>query len=344
MRAVGYIRVSDPSQVEGHSLDAQERLYRELCKSRGWEPVRVYREEGVSAHSDAIAKRPQFRQLLDDATKGPFDVVVVHTLDRWARNLRVQLEGMAILSRHGIGFVSITENIDYSTAQGRLQAQILGSFAEYFSESLAGHIRKGQDQRAEEGRHTGGIPFGYASCKDKQGRLECDPEHPGGVHTVPDEAEVVIHLFKKYVRWTTSTVELASWLNDQGYHTRNMHRFNGEEARPRMFTSASVRGILHNPFFAGNIRHREKILPGAHEGLIGTELFDRVQAIMKRNSGRTRTLHSRPQREYLLKGLIRCAYCGLPMWAQTYNSGSVYYREHRGSRGEGACINQEAPF
>ena len=58
MKAVGYIRVSDPSQVEGHSLQAQERLFLELCKSRGWEAVKVYREEGVSAHSDAIAKRP----------------------------------------------------------------------------------------------------------------------------------------------------------------------------------------------------------------------------------------------------------------------------------------------
>ena len=160
MRAVGYIRVSDASQVEGHSLNAQERLFQELCNSRGWESIKVYREEGVSAHSDAIAKRPQYKQLLDDATEDQFDVVVVHTLDRWARNLRVQLEGMAVLSRHGIGFVSITENIDYSTASGRLQAQILGSFAEYFSESLAGHIRKGQDQRAEEGRHTGGCPSG----------------------------------------------------------------------------------------------------------------------------------------------------------------------------------------
>ena len=124
MRAVGYIRVSDVSQVDGHSLNAQERLFWELCKSRGWEPIKIYREEGVSAHSDAIAKRPQFRQLLDDATKGQFDVVVVHTLDGWARNLRVQLEAISILSRHGIGFISITENIDYSTAQGRLQAQI----------------------------------------------------------------------------------------------------------------------------------------------------------------------------------------------------------------------------
>jgi hypothetical protein len=54
---------------------------------------------------------------------------------------------------------------------------------------------------------------------------------------------------------------------------------------------------------------------------------------------RQNSLH-RPHREYLLKGLIRCVYCGLPMWAQTYNSGLSYYREHRGSRGEGTCVNQ----
>lgn len=68
MRAVSYIRVSDSSQVDGHSLDAQERLFREYCKSRGWEPVGVYREEGRSAHVDSIAKRPVFRQLLEDAS------------------------------------------------------------------------------------------------------------------------------------------------------------------------------------------------------------------------------------------------------------------------------------
>ena len=53
MRAVAYIRVSDSSQVDGHSLDAQERLFHELCKSREWMPGITYREEGRSAHSDS---------------------------------------------------------------------------------------------------------------------------------------------------------------------------------------------------------------------------------------------------------------------------------------------------
>ena len=129
MRAVAYIRVSDLSQVEGKSLDAQERLFQELCRNRGWDAVRVYREEGVSAHLDSIRKRPVFRQLLDQSGRGLFDVVVVHTLDRWARNLRVMLEGLSILGRHGVGLVSITENIDYTTPHGKMATQMLGSVA-----------------------------------------------------------------------------------------------------------------------------------------------------------------------------------------------------------------------
>src|SRR5512136_2386435 len=57
-------------------------------------------------------------------------------------------------------------------------------------------------------------------------------------------------------------------------------------------------------------------------------------------SGRSETLQSRPERQYLLKGIIRCAYCGMPMWAQTYNSHKRYYREHIASRGLEPCLAQ----
>ena len=112
---VAYIRVSSQGQVNGHSLDAQERLFLELCKNRDWVPVKIYREEGRSAHVDSISKRPVFRQLLEDASKNEFDVVVVHTLDRWARNTRIALESLGNLAKYNVALVSITENIDYST-------------------------------------------------------------------------------------------------------------------------------------------------------------------------------------------------------------------------------------
>jgi site-specific DNA recombinase len=105
MRAVAYIRVSDLSQVEGYSLDAQERLFLQHCKTKGWTPLQVYREEGRSAHSDSIRRRPAFRQLLEDASQGQSDVVVVHTLDRWARKQRVMLESLSILADHQVALV-----------------------------------------------------------------------------------------------------------------------------------------------------------------------------------------------------------------------------------------------
>jgi len=335
VRAVPYIRVSDSSQVDGHSLDAQERLFRQLCETRGWEPGAVYREEGKTAHVDAIARRPVFRQLLDDAAKGLFDVVVVHTLDRWARNLRVQLEAMSMLTKAGVGFVSISEQIDWSTAHGRLQAQILGSFAEYFSEALSNHIKKGVSERALLGRHLGSVPFGYRPCSIEG----CDPEHPGGVHAIEREAAAVRALFRRYATGATTCVRLAAWMNHEGFRTRNRHRFGKDEAEGRFFTNASVKTILKNPFYAGRVRHRDELLDGAHEALISWALFEQVRANLKRNSGRSTTLTARPTREYLLNGLVRCAHCGMPMWAQTYQNGRQYYREHRGSRGEGVCIN-----
>ena len=98
-----------------------------------------------------------------------------------------------------------------------------------------------------------------------------------------------------------------------------------------------MRVILHNPFYAGLVKHRGELYPGAHEPLISKEIFDVVQVKLRQNSGRSMTLTPRPERQYLLKGIVRCAYCLMPMWAQTYNSGSRYYREHRGSRGHAVC-------
>ena len=67
------------------------------------------------------------------------------------------------------------------------------------------------------------------------------------------------------------------------------------------------------------------------------DVFDAVQAALRRNSGRSETLHPRPEREYLLKGLIRCAHCLMPLWAQTLKSGSRLYREQHSSRSHMVC-------
>jgi site-specific DNA recombinase len=335
LRAVAYIRVSDVSQVEGHSLDAQERLFGELCKSRGWEPVGVYREEGRSAHNNNVSKRPVLQQLMADSVGDGFEVVVVHTLDRWARNLKILIETVTQLSDNGVGLVSITENIDWSNYQGRLLTQMLGAFAEFYSGALSTHTKKGIAERARKGLHLGSVPFGYQLCEPpKRGRRKpCEPRHPGGVHEVPREARAVEYLFREYATGTVSMVELARWMNRNGFRTRNRHGGGGA----RLFTAASVRGILHNPFFAGRVRHKGTVRDGSHRGVINDDLFQAVQIAASRNSGRSETLQARPEREYLLKGLIRCHRCRMPLWAQTYRNGNRYYREQARSRSTTDC-------
>jgi DNA invertase Pin-like site-specific DNA recombinase len=328
VKAVAYIRVSDISQVEGHSLDAQERLFKELCKNRGWEPVRIYREEGKSAHVDAISRRPVFRKLLDDVVHHEFDVVVVHTLDRWSRNLKVTLETLTILGKNNVGLVSIAENIDYSRPEGMLFTQMLGAFAQYYSSALGTHVKKGLEQRALEGKHTGGIPFAYESCwvtNDKgEKQLRCQPEHPGGIHVHQKEGAAVTSLFTAYAGGSTTLARLAIQLNEQGLRTRNMHPLpdaNGNlVSGPRLFTIASVRGILHNPFYTGKVTHKGKLIPGLHEALVAEDVFENVQTTLKKNSGRSETLMARPAKEYLLKGIVRCAYCGMPMTQTQFHS------------------------
>ena len=91
------------------------------------------------------------------------------------------------------------------------------------------HVKKGIGERARKGLHLGGIPFGYASCKgaSQQGRGPCEEEHPGSVHIVQQEAEAIRELFRRYATGTVTLSQLASWLNREGFRTRNMHRLQG---------------------------------------------------------------------------------------------------------------------
>ena len=127
MRAVLYARVSTEEQVEGYSIDAQRRAFRNLCKDKGWTVQNEYVEAGKSAHTEDIRKRPIFKQAMDDALSGQYDVLVVHKIDRFARKLRITLENFDKLGKAGVGFVSIMNQMDYSTPTGKfISASVAG--------------------------------------------------------------------------------------------------------------------------------------------------------------------------------------------------------------------------
>ena len=158
VRAGLYARVSSEEQVEGYSIDAQSRAFRLLCDSKGWTPYREYIEEGKSARTEDINKRPVFKQAISDGLGGQFDVLVVHKVDRFSRKLRITLEYFDKLAKAEVGFVSIVEQMDFSTPWGKFTLSMLGGLAELYSDNLSQETKKGWHERREQGLYCGALP------------------------------------------------------------------------------------------------------------------------------------------------------------------------------------------
>ena len=311
MKVASYSRVSTEEQVEGFSLAAQQRGVREYCSSKDWTEPDQFVDEGRSARSEAIDKRPALQRLLKECQEGIYNVVVVYSLDRWSRNLMVTLQTFNALAKRGVAFASVTENIDYSSPEGRLFVAMLGAFAQYFSDSLAKHTRKGIDERVHQGRPAGPIPFGYTKGED------------GVPAIVEAEATAVKAAFQMKARGKTNAY-IAAWLNEQSLRTREGNRF----------THFAVRDLLTNPFYTGRIRFRHQIVLGRHERLIDITLYDTVQGLRA-----VRTQRTSIGRSYLLRGIAKCAHCGGPLWATSPHHGYSYYRQQGSIRD---CAVEEA--
>ncbi|RLC77139.1 MAG: recombinase family protein, partial [Chloroflexi bacterium] len=127
-RVIGYIRVSTSEQVEeGHSLDAQRAAIEQFCTSRGWELVEIKIEAGISATK---GDRPALEALLEAVEQGLCDVVIVHAIDRFYRDLQALLKALNHLRQHNVTFISIMENLDFTTPWGKLALAVLGTLAE----------------------------------------------------------------------------------------------------------------------------------------------------------------------------------------------------------------------
>lgn len=100
-RAFIYPRVSDVGQVDGHSLDAQERESRRWCEKNGYTDIRIWREEGRTAHVDQIEKRPVLTAMLAAVDRQEGDIVVVHTLDRWRASSMCRRSSSTCWGRQG---------------------------------------------------------------------------------------------------------------------------------------------------------------------------------------------------------------------------------------------------
>ena len=123
MRAAIYARVSTMDQEPENQLQELRRY----ATARGW-TAHEYVDRGVSGAKD---RRPALDQVLADAKRRRFDVLVCWRLDRLGRSLKHLITLLDDLQALGIAFVSLAEGIDASTPAGKLQMHILGAIADY---------------------------------------------------------------------------------------------------------------------------------------------------------------------------------------------------------------------
>jgi DNA invertase Pin-like site-specific DNA recombinase len=160
-RAVLYMRVSSIDQhPETQVLDL-----RQMAAQRGYEIVQEYTDR----ISGVKAKRPGLSDLMRDARRGQFDVVLVWACDRIARSTRHFLEILDEFNRLNVEFVSFRESIDTSGPLGRAIVVIIGAIAELERNLIVERVKAGMRRARLEGRHIGRQPIEV----DREG-IRCD--------------------------------------------------------------------------------------------------------------------------------------------------------------------------
>lgn len=307
MKVVSYIRVSREEQVEGWSLDAQRDQCAELAALRGWDLLQVFEEPGRSAKTDL---RPEFQRMMSRAEAKQFDVIVVHKLDRFSRSLADVVRNVARLKEAGVGLVSASEPwLDTTTPQGEFMLYLFALLAQWDNENRARETAKGKEQRAKEGYWNGTLNFGYVTIRDLRkelwtlGKQHDVQEISEAVYATRSdeldnyldqwhdrtEGDAVPHLknaagallaFTYYSTGNVSDGEVAIMLNEAGYRTSGNWGEN-------LFEADTVRPMLQNRFYLGEVPYKGKWYPGRHPAIIPESLFEKCQQARAARRGRT---------------------------------------------------------
>jgi DNA invertase Pin-like site-specific DNA recombinase len=356
MLVAGYRRVSTDEQAEyGFSLDAQATQIREYAARRGWQVANIYTDAGLSGTLD---QRPALNQLLADAAAGQFQVVVVHAIDRLYRNLEALLRTLTRFQQQRVSFVSLSEEMDFTTPWGKLTLAVLGTLAEIYIDKLSAETRKGKLQRAKSGLWNGSIPLGYcnglcAACTDPNGPGYCP--HAGGPNRSDGQVLIAHPIESQAIKLAFDWYASGNFTNGQIAEKLNAARYTGPDAPslpfrtkrspsrggPGPFSKDSVRDILARVFYTGVVpyygvnatgqkRKRKRseavaLYPGQHPALIDQATFDEAEQVRQLFGRNPRKREQTPARIYPLTGMLRCGHCRAKMRGQTGSNGRAYY-------------------
>ncbi|MBL0422511.1 recombinase family protein [Ramlibacter sp. AW1] len=275
---------------EYNSLEAQRDSALAFISSQrheGWLAIDDGYDDG--GFSGGNINRPSLKRLLADVEDGCIDVVVVYKIDRLSRSLADFAKIIDLFDRHGVTFVSVTQQFNTTTSMGRLTLNILLSFAQFEREVTGERIRDKIAASKAKGMWMGGTPpLGY----DVRDRKLVVNER---------EAALVRDIFARYAE-TGSAAQLVRELQIEGHTTKVWVAQNGRRHEGKVIDQQCLFTMLRNRLYLGEMTHKGQTFPGQHEPIVSQELWAAVQAVVDERKRGPRTQYKKEPA--LLTGLL----------------------------------------
>jgi len=288
-----YTRKSSEEGLEQdfNSLDAQREAGEAYIKSQAHEGWRLYDghydDGGISG---GTLDRPALQRLLTAIQAGKVQIVVVYKVDRLSRSLSDFAKLVDVFEKHGVSFVSVTQQFNTTTSMGRLMLNVLLSFAQFEREVTGERIRDKFLASRKKGMWMGGTPpLGY-DIKDRKLLINAA------------EATLVREIFTSYAqRGCVRT--LKGELDATGRRTKNFMSSTGRVSGGKFFSRGHLYHILKNRIYIGDSVHKGVPYPGEHQAIVDQALWERVQLRLSTNRNGTREGAAQPN-GLLLKGIL----------------------------------------
>ena len=310
--AVIYARYSSDNQTE-QSIEGQLRVCQEYAKSNNIIILDTYIDRAMTGRND---NRPAFQKMLKDSSNGNWDYVLVYKFDRFSRNKYETAIHKKTLKDNGVKLMSATEYLP-DTPEAIIIESMFEGYAEYYSVELAVKTKRGMRELRIKGNFQGGyVPFGY---KVENKKLVIDPE----------KAEAVKYIFEEYLMGTEIKDIIAN-LTARGIYNRG-----------KPLARTTVYNMLKFEKYTGIYQYEDEIYDNMYPQIIPTELFEKVNSKAKKNHYGRKS----EKTEYLLRGKLKCGYCGRPISAETgtTRSGKVNHYYKCLGRREHNCNKQTVP-
>jgi DNA invertase Pin-like site-specific DNA recombinase len=307
-----YIRVSTVRQgIQGSSLQEQKSVIEQYATQNKLDVIEWFEERETAAKSG----RPVFNRMLKRLKKGRIKGVIIHKIDRSARNLVDWVEISALVD-HGLDLHIAHENLDLKTRGGRLCADIQAIIAADFSRNQRDEIRKGMRGRFKQGLYPVRAPIGYLDQgKGKPKTLD------------PLISPLVEQVFELYATGNYTLYQLGRAAYQLGLRNRGGRRV----------TRNGLSTILNNEFYIGilHLSRTGERFTGKHEPLISAALFERVQRQLQ-----ARRVQRNIKHDFLFRLFLRCRHCGYHLRGELHHK-TVYYRCHERTC-PSTCVREDA--